>query len=162
MSNRVLRSALRYQEQRRPEQQHDLVQEDINIQDPRNNVEVNDVQEEDVINANDENINIGVLFPNQHIVYQNDDFKLVIKKSAFVKQKNFALSDHLYLMELIMNDDTAPKPLISSILYALRLGIETILKKLKRFYARIDGKQHQVYLTIHEDSIKGGLNTGIK
>lgn len=74
----------------------------------------------------------------------------------------FIYSDHLYLIEVQMKDQSAPKPLLSSLFYAFRLAIEKTLERIQQFYSRDDEHQHQVYVTLWEDRIKGGLNTGTK
>jgi len=91
MSNRVLRSALRYNEERQAARAAaDQANQPIRPVSP--NIPAEHVPEADI--AENENVlplHAPVMFPNGYVLFQNKDFKLVIKKTTFKHQRNFSL-----------------------------------------------------------------------
>jgi hypothetical protein len=98
MSNRVLRSALRYNEERqRAQSAARAAESNVNPNEPTDDIDNAQAEEglaiadADPGEANPLPANAAVLFPNHYVLFENDDFRLIIKKSAFKKQKRFTL-----------------------------------------------------------------------
>jgi len=93
------------------------------------------------------------------IVYENDNYRLIVEKSAFKKQKNFRLQDHLFKFKLVQKDSLLQPPLLTEMFDFLHAALTHILESIKTFYKKED---HNIaYLTLHQDPMINGLNTGM-
>jgi len=74
------------------------------------------------------------------IAYENQNFRLVVEKGAFKRQKTFKISDHLYYFKVKMKDESSNLPLLMDILDFLHAAFLHILDTIKSFYE--EGKAH--------------------
>jgi len=73
--------------------------------------------------------------PDQ-IVYEDDNFELLVKKGSFKRQKNFKLSDHLFYFILRPKNASSRLPLLLDILDFLHSAFLHVLDTIKTFYER--------------------------
>jgi len=93
------------------------------------------------------------------IIYESDSLKMIVEKSAFKKQKIFSLQDHLFKFKVIQKQSSKP-PLLSDLFDFLHSALLHVLESIKHFYKKED---HNIaYLTLHQDPMVNGLNTGEK
>jgi len=81
------------------------------------------------------------------IVYEDGNFKLIVEKGTFRRQKNFRLQDHLFYFKIEQKSETNP-PLLLNILDFLHAAIVHILDSIKTFYAEDD--RNTAYLTLYQ------------
>ena len=94
------------------------------------------------------------------IVYENDSLKLIVEKSSFKKQKNFRLQDHLFKFKVIQKQARSELPLLSELFDFLHAALLHVLESVKTFYNK---EEHNIaYLTLHQEPMVNGLNTGGK
>lgn len=74
-------------------------------------------------------------FEPTNIIFENNQYKLIVEKGFHKKQKNFRLQDHLFYLKLIPKTSTQP-PLLSDILDFLHAGFIHILDEIKHFYKK--------------------------
>jgi len=92
------------------------------------------------------------------IVYETDSLKLVVEKGAFKRQKNFRLQDHLFYFKIIPKKTNEKLPLLSDLYDFLHAALLHTLESIKTFYKPED---HNVaYLTLHQEPMVNGLNSG--
>ena len=92
------------------------------------------------------------------IVYENDSLKLIVEKSSFKKQKIFRLQDHLFKFKVLQKKPNDKLPLLSELFDFLHAALLHVLESVKTFYRKED---HNVaYLTLHQEPMVNGLNTG--
>lgn len=93
------------------------------------------------------------------IVYENNFLQMIVEKSAFKSQKVFRLQDHLFKFKVIQKQPTSSL-LLSDLFDFLHAALLHVLDNIKLFYKKED---HNVaYLTLHQDPMINGLNTGDK
>ena len=93
------------------------------------------------------------------IVYENDSLKLIVEKSALKHQKIFRLQDHLFKFKVIKKKPQEQIPLLSEMFDFLHAALVHVLESVKTFYKKED---HNVaYLTLHQEPMVNGLNTGL-
>ncbi len=78
------------------------------------------------------------------------------KKAALKRNMRFGVDDHLYNLEV--NARRRTPPLLSNILSGLKIALIKVLENLKRLYDK--SKHHQIYVTVIENKILNGLNSG--
>lgn len=66
------------------------------------------------------------------VVFQNDNLKIYILKTAFQKQKRFAMDDHLFLLKIEVLE--GKPPLLFDIEDILEKAFTHVIEKLKAFY----------------------------
>ena len=93
------------------------------------------------------------------IVYENDSLKLIVEKSSFKKQKIFRLQDHLFKFKIVHKKPQEQLPLLSELFDFLHAALLHVLESVKSFYRKED---HNIaYLTLHQEPMVNGLNTGV-
>ncbi len=107
---------------------------------------------------NDENkrAKVGDPYANGKIVFKNQAVSIKAKSVSHKRYTRFSLQDHLYNIELSPTKRKAP--LVTNISKALKSSLIKVLDKLKEVYAK--NLHHQVYVTIIEQKILKGLNSG--
>ena len=109
--------------------------------------------------ANNEPILSAVPKQPSDIVYETNALKLVVEKGYFKKQKNFRLQDHLFYFKIIPKHRNDHLPLLSDLYDFLNAALLHVLESIKTFYRPED---HNVaYLTLHQEPMVNGLNTGV-
>lgn len=88
-------------------------------------------------------------FEPTNIIFENNQFKLVLEKGYHKRQKIFRLEDHLFYLKLIPKTSSDP-PLLSDILDFLHAGFIHILDEIKHFY-KAGKKIHFAYLFCYSD-----------
>lgn len=94
------------------------------------------------------------------IVYENDVFKLIVEKANFKRQKIFRLQDHLFKFKVVEKPAaiTNSHALLSDLFDFLHAALTHALESIKTFYNKED---HNVaFLTLHQEPMVNGLNTG--
>lgn len=92
------------------------------------------------------------------IVYETNIFKLIVEKGNFKKQKNFRLQDHLFYFKIVPKQPDDQLPLLSDLYDFLHAALLYVLESIKTFY---NPEDHNVaYLTLHQEPMVNGLNTG--
>jgi len=92
------------------------------------------------------------------IVYENENYRLIVEKSSFKKQKNFRLLDHLFKFKLEQKQTLTHPPLLTDLFDFFHAALLHILESIKTFYKKED---HNIaYLTLHQEPMVNGLNTG--
>ena len=94
------------------------------------------------------------------IIYENSSLKLIVEKSSFKRQKVFRLQDHLFKFKLVHKKPQEELPLLSELFDFLHAALLHVLESVKTFYKKED---HNIaYLTLHQEPMVNGLNTGPK
>lgn len=94
------------------------------------------------------------------IIYENNFLKLIVEKGSFKKQKLFRLQDHLFHFKIEQKSAQDTLPMLSDIFDFLHAALLHVLESIKSFYKRED---HNIaYLTLHQEPMVNGLNTGQK
>ena len=92
------------------------------------------------------------------IVFENNTLKMIVEKSAFKKQKNFRLQDHLFKFKIISKKPEESLPILTDLFEFLHAALVHIMESIKSFYKPED---HNIaYLTLHQEPMVNGLNTG--
>jgi len=92
------------------------------------------------------------------IVYENESFKLIVEKGNFRRQKIFRLQDHLFKFKIVLKRPSDTLPEIEDLFSFLHAALTHVLESIKTFYNADD---HNVaYLTLHQEPMVNGLNTG--
>ena len=102
----------------------------------------------------------SVIVPQEpsQIVYENDFLRLKVEKKSFKKQKFFRLQDHLFNFKVEAKKSHESLPLLSDIFDFLHAALTHVLESIKTFYKPDD---HNIaYLTLHQEPMVNGLNTG--
>ena len=93
------------------------------------------------------------------IVYETTSFKLIVEKANFKRQKIFRLQDHLFKFKVVEKNNSTEHPLLSDLFDFLHAALTHVLESIKSFYNKDD---HNVaFLTLHQDPMVNGLNTGM-
>ena len=94
------------------------------------------------------------------IVYENESMKMIVEKTGFKRQKVFRLQDHLFKFKIVQKKQGESLPQIENLFDFLHAALLHILESIKTFY---NAEDHNVaYLTLHQDPMVNGLNTGFK
>ena len=96
-------------------------------------------------------------FAKTFVAYQDDNLRVIVKQAKHIHQKRFRLTDHLMDVK-IEHLGTTEAPLLNSLLEMLGHTIETIVGRLQEWYGATENRQ--VYATVIEDKMVGGLRTG--
>ncbi len=91
------------------------------------------------------------------IVFNNSSVKIKAKSIAHKRFTRFSLNDHLYNLT-IKNLSGGNEPLVINITKAIKEALKNVLDRLKTVYGK--DLHHQVYVTIIENKILKGLNSG--
>ena len=84
----------------------------------------------------------------EQVVFQNEEFKLFVKKISFKRQKNFKVQDLQFWLRIIPLQDHENPPLFE-ILDFLEEGFNFILLQLKSFFKP---EEHRIaYLTLYQE-----------
>ncbi len=101
---------------------------------------------------------IGEPFSNQGTsVYKDSTVEVKAKSIAHKRFTRFSVNDHLYNLT-IKHLKHAKRPLVMNISKALKMALKNVLDSLKAVYGK--DLHHQVYVTIIENKILHGLNSG--
>ncbi len=95
-------------------------------------------------------------FPSGTTIYSNQNVRINIQSVEHQRHTRFRAEDHLYQINIVPIRRSAP--LLLSLETALEESLKLILLKLQKRYSR--NLHHQVYITIIENNILHGLNTG--
>ncbi len=90
-------------------------------------------------------------------VYQDSSIVVTAQSVAHKRFTRFALNDHLYNLSITPSGH-GKKPLILNISQALKGALKHVLNTLQTVYGK--DLHHQVYVTIIENKILHGLNSG--
>ena len=94
------------------------------------------------------------------IIYENESMKMIVEKTGFKRQKVFRLQDHLFKFKIVQKKKSESLPQIDDLFDFLHAALLHILESIKTFY---NAEDHNVaYLTLHQDPMVNGLNTGLK
>jgi len=108
---------------------------------------------------NENELEVNVPAKPTDLVYENQNYQLIVEKSAFKKQKNFRLQDHLFKFKLIQKNTSDKPPLLTDLFDFFHAALLHILEAIKTFYKKED---HNIaYLTLHQEPMVNGLNTGM-
>ncbi len=99
---------------------------------------------------------VGNLFKKGTIAFSDKNVDISVQSIANQRNTRFRADDHLYQINISTHRRTAP--LLLSLETAIREALTFILLKLKSMYGQ--NLHHQLYLTIIEQNILHGLNTG--
>ena len=93
------------------------------------------------------------------IIYNDEEsnLSLKIKKLRLQRETNF-LEDHLFEISVTQTNRNQRPPFLFSLLMIFRTALIYILNELSQLYD--EQNNHQMYLTVIDDSINHGLNTG--
>ncbi len=89
-------------------------------------------------------------------IYSDTNVQINVQAVEHQRHTRFRAEDHLYQVNIQANRRTAP--ILLSLETALKEALMAILLRLKNNYPSIF--HHQVYITIIENKIRHGLNTG--
>ena len=90
------------------------------------------------------------------VAFSDKNVGITVKSVSNQRNTRFRADDHLYQINIVPHRRTAP--LLLSLEKALHEALTTILMQLKTLY--VENLHHQIYLTIIEQNILHGLNTG--
>ena len=92
------------------------------------------------------------------IVFESDDWKLIVEKSSFKRQKIFKLQDHLFKFKIVQKKPNSSPTQMSDLFDFLHAALTHALESIKSFYN--PGDHNIAYLTLHQEPMVNGLNTG--
>ncbi len=95
--------------------------------------------------------------PQGTTVYSDRSIVVKAQSVAHKRFTRFALNDHLFNLS-IKNVSKKREPLVLNLSKAIKEAIKNVLELLKLSYAQ--NLHHQVYITIIEQKILNGLNSG--
>ena len=98
-------------------------------------------------------------FEQGQVIYddENSNLRLKIKKIRHQRETNY-LEDHLFEISVNEIQRSQRAPLLISLLMIFRTALIEILNNLAQFYDQ--NNEHQMYITVIDDTINHGLNTG--
>jgi len=95
----------------------------------------NVVESENATTEGNQTDESSIRSPDQ-IVYEDDNFELLVKKGSFKRQKNFKLSDHLFYFIIKPKNASSRLPLLLDILDFLHSAFLHVLDTIKTFYEK--------------------------
>ncbi len=107
-------------------------------------------------NDPDKRTKVGNIFDKGMVAFSDKNIDISIQSVANQRNTRFRADDHLYQINIKPHRRTAP--LLLSLEEAIREALAFILLKLKPMYG--ENLHHQIYITIIEQNIIHGLNTG--
>ncbi len=107
-------------------------------------------------NDSNKRAKVGDPYVEGKIIFKNQTVSVKAKSVSHKRFTRFALQDHLYNIEVSPNETKAP--LVINLSRALKTSLIKVLDNLKQVYAK--HLHHQVYVTIIENKILNGLNSG--
>ena len=117
--------------------------------------------EDPLHSSSDEEMVADEPFDQPKVVFRNDEIKLTLERSKFKRQKTFRLDDFLFTGKIEVLTKGKQRPLLMSLLDALKEGIEEAIRKLQALYDIDNSDEYkQIYITLSEAGIMSGLNTG--
>lgn len=88
----------------------------------------------------------------EEIVYESNDYKIIVKREQHKRQKRFKLEDNLFHIKIVPLSEDNESPLLSEILDFLNRGLSYILQKLKLFFK---ANEHRIaYLTLYQQPME--------
>lgn len=93
------------------------------------------------------------------VIYNDpeNNLQLEVKRKRHVKETNY-LEDHLFEITIKENKTRAKRPLLVDLLLIFLAALEAFLRDLANFYDQ--ASNHQMYITVIDENIRNGLNTG--
>ncbi len=91
------------------------------------------------------------------IIVNNSDYLIRVKATSHARQTRYSLDDHLYNI-WVEQKDRGPAPYLADLEEGLERALITVLNNLKDSYPM--QRNYQIYVTIVDDSITSGLNSG--
>ncbi len=145
------------EEQRTKAIRQSMPKENNNENDPQEGTSRGPIQRaKDLENDPEKREKVGNIFEKGTVVFSDPNIEITIRSIANVRNTRFRAHDHLYQINIKQQRRTSP--LLLSLENAIREALSSILIKLKGLYA--ENLHHQIYLTIIEQNIIHGLNTG--
>lgn len=133
------------------------------MQSRRNDSQSSDTSEASFIEAHDDDlnpINIADLTETRGQVIYNDpenNLQLEVKRKRHVRETNY-LDDHLFEITIKEIHTRAKRPLLVDLLLIFLAALQTFLRDIASFYDQVNN--HQMYVTVIDENIRNGLNTG--
>ena len=100
---------------------------------------------------------LGNPYEEDTSVYNDSTVKVTAKSIAHKRFTRFSVNDHLYNLS-VTHLKEGNEPLVVNIANGLKTALKTVLDSLKLVYGK--DLHHQVYVTIIENKILHGLNSG--
>ena len=91
------------------------------------------------------------------IIVNNSDYAIRVKATSHARQTRYSLQDHLYNI-WVEQKDRGPAPYIIDLEEGLEKALVAVLNHLKNSYP--SQNNYQLYVTIVDNSITSGLNSG--
>jgi len=114
-------------------------------------------------NENIEDVDISALnhpYHNGQVIYsdQENNLELVVRKKRHERETNY-LEDHLFEINIREKETKKQqRPLLINLLLIFKAALIALLNDLAQFYDQ--RSNHQMYITVIDDNIQHGLNTG--
>lgn len=129
-------------------------------------VDPGDVTDEQEVASHASNVRNGSVHREEHhlnpfltrkTVFEDKSLIFQVAKTRFIRQIKYSITDHLYELLCIPKGD-GTHPTVRSLFPAIRAAIQHVLSELQKFYSA--DKLYQLYCTVCDSRITGGLNTG--
>ena len=100
------------------------------------------------------------LFDTVTKIYEDNNLEVNVIKEMFRRQKVFSIEDHSFVMRIKLKNKTAPKPMLISLMDVLQTAFTFMINNLKTFLSQNQDEKNLIYLTIHQDGMRNGINSG--
>lgn len=91
-------------------------------------------------------------------LFENNSLEIYVQKSMHQRHTKFQLQDSLYKIKVKQKENTKQHLLLKDLLEVFDHALKFILKNLKTFFK--SENHHVAYLTLTQDPLVNGLNTG--
>ena len=99
-------------------------------------------------NQDGDSNNVPVAQHPNEVIYENNEFRLVVRNSPVKRATKFKLEDHQFTL-LVVPKTTRTSPPLVEILQFLEEGFNSILQEVKQFF---NPNEHRIaYLTLYQD-----------
>lgn len=134
----------------------------VNNLNNQNNVD--QLNSNDLTNDNDLVNRISVSHPldfnsyGEFEIFENNSLKIYIQKVTHQRQKRFKLQDSLFKIKIVQKLPNGQHLYLKDLLEVFESAFKFILNNVRSYF---DASNHHVaYLTLHQDPMINGLNTG--
>lgn len=97
----------------------------------------------------------NVIVQNSDVVYENDDFKLLIVKRLHKKNIRFKLQDSVFEIKTELKKSANVMPKLQNLLDILAEALVIIIKTVQSYFPSID--ENIAYFTIHQSPMMRGI-----
>lgn len=107
----------------------------------------------------DDEIDFDFNKQNQIKIFENDSLILYIEKATHQRQTRFKLQDSLFKIKAQTKQKSSQSMLLKDLLQIFETALQFIISNIKTFFKAEN--HHIAYLTMYQEPMVNGINTGI-